>query len=253
MQFLATDDDNGNISDGTPHMAAIYAAFNRHGIACDNPPPVNSGCSSGPTTAPTLTATGGNYNVLLSWNSVPGASQYYVLRTEGIKACDFGKIKLATVSATNYTDTQTLNGRRYYYQVMPVGSNTACLGPLSNCVTAIPSSASPPGKITNSLTLSKSGNNIILNWQSTGVCVINAYAVYRGSLPINLYNHSALNCSVTANSYTDISATGSHYYLVVPNNSAAEGSYGKSFNGSSWQEIPQAETPCKDEQNINDC
>ena len=37
MQWLAADDDNGNLNDGTPHMTAIFDAFNRHGIACATP------------------------------------------------------------------------------------------------------------------------------------------------------------------------------------------------------------------------
>ena len=37
MQWLAADDDNGNLNDGTPHMTALFNAFNRHGIACATP------------------------------------------------------------------------------------------------------------------------------------------------------------------------------------------------------------------------
>ena len=51
MQWLMADDDNGNLADGTPHMTAIFNAFNRHGIACTTPTAVNSGCAGGPTTA----------------------------------------------------------------------------------------------------------------------------------------------------------------------------------------------------------
>jgi len=141
MQWITADDDNGNLNDGTPHMTAIYAAFNRHGIACSTPSPVNSGCSGGPTLAPTLSATSGSNSVSLSWSSVSGASQYYVYRTEGM-GCDFGKIKIATASTTSYTDSQALNGRTYYYTVQAVGSNSACLGLLSNCVSATPSGTS---------------------------------------------------------------------------------------------------------------
>jgi hypothetical protein len=52
--------------------------------------------------------------------------------------CDFGKVKIATVSTTSYTDSQALNGRTYYYTVQAVGSNVNCLGKLSNCVSATP-------------------------------------------------------------------------------------------------------------------
>ena len=56
MQWITADDDNGNLNDGTPHMTAIFNAFNRHGIACATPAAQNSGCAGGPTAAaPTLT------------------------------------------------------------------------------------------------------------------------------------------------------------------------------------------------------
>ena len=52
MQWLTADDDNGNLNDGTPHMTAIFAAFNRHGIACATPAAHNSGCAGGPSGGP---------------------------------------------------------------------------------------------------------------------------------------------------------------------------------------------------------
>jgi hypothetical protein len=136
--WLAADDDDGNVNNGTPHASAIYNAMNRHGIACTTLTQTNSGCSGGPTAAATLSATPQNNSVNLSWTSVPGAANYYVWRTEGPMGCDFGKVKIATVSTTSYTDSQALNGRTYYYTVQAVGSNVNCLGPLSNCVSATP-------------------------------------------------------------------------------------------------------------------
>ena len=65
MQWLTADDDNGNLNDGTPHMTAIFDAFNRHGIACATPAPTNSGCAGGPSAAATLNGTPGNYQVAL--------------------------------------------------------------------------------------------------------------------------------------------------------------------------------------------
>ena len=52
LQVLATDDDNGNLADGTPHMTAIRAAFERHEIHCATPAAVDSGCVGGPAPAP---------------------------------------------------------------------------------------------------------------------------------------------------------------------------------------------------------
>jgi len=137
MAWLAADDDNGNLSDGTPHMTAIYNAFNRHNIACATPAPVNRGCTSGPTAAPTATATAGSGQVALSWGSVTGANQYWVMKTEGFAGCNFGKAKIATVTGTSYTDGEVASGRQYCYSIVPASSN-ACYGKASACVCSTP-------------------------------------------------------------------------------------------------------------------
>jgi len=143
MSWLAADDDNGNLSDGTPHMTAIYAAFNRHNIACATPAPVKAGCATGPTAAPAATLTPGDSQVNLSWTGVTNASAYWVMKTEGFAGCDFGKAKIATVTGTSYTDGEVANGRQYCYSVVPAGSSAACYGPGSTCQCVTPSCASP--------------------------------------------------------------------------------------------------------------
>lgn len=138
MQWLAADDDNGNLNDGTPHMTALYNAFNRHGIACSTPSPINSGCSGGPSAAPALSGTVGNYQASLSWNAVSGATRYWVFRSEGHAGCNFGKTLIAEVTGTTYTDLQVANGRGYSYNVVAAGSSSACFGRASNCLTVTP-------------------------------------------------------------------------------------------------------------------
>jgi subtilisin-like proprotein convertase family protein len=138
MQWLAADDDNGNINDGTPHMTALYAAFARHGIACATPVASNGGCASGPTAAPVVTVAPGSNQVVLSWGAVAGATQYWVMRTEGFAGCEFGKALVATVTGTSYTDSEVANGRTYSYNVVAVGSSTACFGRASACAQATP-------------------------------------------------------------------------------------------------------------------
>ena len=139
MQWLAADDDNGNVNDGTPHMTALFNAFNRHAIACSTPTPVNSGCSGAPTVAPTVNATPGDTQISLSWNSVAGAAKYWVLRTEGHAGCDYGKVLIASPTTTSYTDTEVVNGRTYYYNVVAVATNNSCFGPAqSTCASATP-------------------------------------------------------------------------------------------------------------------
>jgi hypothetical protein len=138
MNMLAADDDNGNIADGTPHMTAIFSAFNRHNIACATPGAVNSGCAGGPTSAPTVTAVPQDQGVTLSWAAVPGASRYYVYRTEGVNGADFGKVKVGEVTGTTFLDTNLQNGRTYFFSVLPVGANPSCFGLMSPPITVNP-------------------------------------------------------------------------------------------------------------------
>ena len=141
MQWITADDDNGNVNDGTPHMTAIFNAFNRHGIACTTPAATNSGCAAGPSTAPTLNVTPGNFQNQLSWNSVAGATRYWVMRSDGHAGCNFGKTRIADVTGTSFTDTTVANGRSYSYNVVAQGSSTSCYSRVSNCVTVTPTSS----------------------------------------------------------------------------------------------------------------
>jgi Zn-dependent metalloprotease len=146
MQWLAADDDNGNVNDGTPHMTAIFAAYNRHGIACSTPVATNSGCSGQPNggSGPTLSATPGNYSAALSWNSVGGATRYWVMRTEGHAGAEFGKTKIAEVTGLSYTDAQVANGRSYWYNIVAQGSSSSCYSRVSNAVQVVPTAPVNP-------------------------------------------------------------------------------------------------------------
>ena len=136
--YLAADDDDGNLGNGTPHMQAIFNAFNRHGIACAAETPTNSGCSGVSQTPPTLTVTAGPNSATLSWNAVSGAAKYSIYRTEGVKGCDFGKTPIGLTTGTTFTDTELRDGFPQLYTVLPLGSNDACLGRMAACQTVTP-------------------------------------------------------------------------------------------------------------------
>jgi len=138
MQVLAADDDNGNLLDGTPHMTAIRAAFERHEIHCATPPVANSGCAGGPAEAPVVTATPTAGGMDLGWTPVAGAAGYAVYRTEGVNGCDFGKVKIGETAATTFSDSGLLDGRSYFYGVLPIGANPSCFGRMSACASAVP-------------------------------------------------------------------------------------------------------------------
>ena len=139
-KLRAVDDDDGNLANGTPHAAAIFAAFNRHKIACgaagDASNQSTSGCPA--LVAPALTIAAGSASAVLTWTAVPGAASYTIVRNDA--GCEAGSTAVATVNAptTTFTDTGLVNGFTEFYHVYANGSNAACDGALSNCSPATP-------------------------------------------------------------------------------------------------------------------
>jgi hypothetical protein len=159
MNMLAADDDDGVLENGTPHMVAISDAFRRHGIACAVPLPLDQGCAAtpAPSAPPVVTAAAGVRSATVGWDAVPGAAEYWVLRTDGVHGCDFGKTRVAKIAGTaprTFTQTGLLDGRTYFYSVVPVGGivaagigRDACAGPVSACAAVTPAApAEGPGE-----------------------------------------------------------------------------------------------------------
>ena len=137
MNYLWADDNDANLSNGTPHMRAIFNAFNDQEIACDTPVVQDSGCDDVPEVAPVVVASPGNSSMTLEWGEVEGATNYEVFRTEGVFGCEFGKVKLAQLSGLSHTDVGLQNGRTYSYIVIPK-TQAQCFGPASACVSDKP-------------------------------------------------------------------------------------------------------------------
>ena len=139
MSYIAADDDNGNLNDGTPHMGAIFAAFNRHGIACTTPTVTTAGCAGTPDGGagrdrrPPSTAASRSPGPLR-----PGPPATGSTAAEGVFACSFGKELVATVAGTTYIDRGLKNGREYYYQVVPMGAQDECFSVASTCTNVTP-------------------------------------------------------------------------------------------------------------------
>ncbi len=211
MAWITADDDNGNLNDGTPHMTAIYNAYNRHGIACSTPTAQNAGCSAGPSTAPTLSATPGNNQVALSWNTISGATRYWVFRGEGHGGCSMGKAKIAEVTGTTYTDTQVANGRPYYYTVVAAGASNACFSRSATCTTVTPVASSDTTPPVTSITAPAAGSTVsgtvsVTASASDNVGVTNVQFYVDGSLAgsdaTSPYAYSWNTASVSNGSHT---------------------------------------------------
>ena len=230
MQWITVDDDNGNLNDGTPHMTAIYNAFNRHGIACSTPTAQNSGCGSGPSAAPSLSVTPGNYQNQLSWGSVSGATRYWVFRTEGHAGCNFGKAKIAEVTGTSYTDTQGANGRTYSYNVVAAGSSNSCYGRASNCANGTPSS-SPDF----SLSCSPSSLSVQQGSNGTSTCTVTSSGGFASAVSLACASLPAgASCGYSPNPVTPpANGTVNSTLTVTVGGSTATGSYPFQAQGTS--------------------
>ena len=137
QQFLVADDDNGDLGDGTPHMQAIFDAFDRHEVACATPTVQDSGCADRPASAPVVQAQGVDLGAELAWPAVAGTARYKIFRTDGVHGCDLGKALVGETTGTTFEDSGLQNGREYYYVVAGFGASDSCMGPASDCVTAV--------------------------------------------------------------------------------------------------------------------
>jgi len=213
MNYLAADDDNGNLNDGTPHMSAIYSAFHDQEIACETPVPQNSGCEGTPGIAPTVIASGGNELIHLNWGVVSGAVEYEIFRTEGVFRCDFGKVRLGNTAGTDWIDTGLQNGRDYSYVVIPKGNAAACFGPASECVTISPV-VSPDFSIEcspSSLTINQGGS-------STSSCTIFSINGFSGSVIFSCQgNPGSIQCTFSSGGVVALPSGGSTNFVLTVN------------------------------------
>jgi trimeric autotransporter adhesin len=199
----AVDDDDGNLSNGTPHSAALFAAFNRHGIACTTDAGASTsfnGCT--PPSKPTLTVTAGNNSAALSWTA-SGTAVYDVFRNE--TGCNAGFTKISSGgSATTLNDTNVANGLTYFYQVTAFPSgNEACASAPSTCIQVTPTAAPP------NFTISASPKSVSIARGSKGSSTITTTVSGGFNNAISL-SVSGLPAGVTASFSTNpIAAPGS--------------------------------------------
>jgi hypothetical protein len=232
MQWITADDDNGNLNDGTPHMTAIYNAFNRHGIACATPARVNSGCSGQPngTAGPTLSATPGNYQASLSWNTVAGASNYQVFRTEGHAGCNYGKAKIATVTGTSFTDTQVANGRAYSYNVVAGGASASCYSRVSNCATVTPAGTVSPDF---SISCSPGSVSVTRPGSVNTTCTVSSANGFASAVSLSCTNPSSgVSCSFNPASVTPpANGSAASTLTITASSTATTGTFGLNVQG----------------------
>src|SRR5436309_2510312 len=211
--------------DSTADRAVLYGGASASGIpyadawAFQYIPPAPSYPPSEPKS---LTASGGNGQVVLTWeapssNGTAPVTNYEIYRgtTTG------GESHLTTVGdVRTYTDGAVTNGQVYYYEVAAVSS--AGEGPRSNEASATPQSVPSAPR---SLAAVPGDGRVMLNWQtpaSNGGSAITTYSVYRGT---SAGTETLLAILGTVLSYEDSGLTNGqpYYYRVSANNSVGEG------------------------------
>ncbi|HBL29100.1 MAG TPA: hypothetical protein DD490_19880, partial [Acidobacteria bacterium] len=214
----AVDDDDGNLTNGTPSSAALYAAFNRHGIACTTDAGASTsfrGCTQPAT--PSITLTPGSNSVSVAISGSTGV--YDVYRNE--IGCNSGFIKAANDNATTtFNDSNVANGFTYYYQVTahPSG-NESCASAPSTCLSVTPAAApcTPPAAPTGltATAISTSQNN--LSW--TASAGASEYHVLRATTSGGPYTQVGVATGTTF-SDTGLTCNTAYYYVVRAANSA---------------------------------
>lgn len=107
-----------------------------------------------------------------------------------------------------------------------------------------------PGLV-QKLVVDKAGANITVSWSASCSAGATDYGIYEGTIG-TWYSHTRKVCTDTGGDLTETfaPAAASSYYLVVPRNSAEEGSYGQSSGGAERPVgaavcvAPQVLTPC---------
>jgi fibronectin type 3 domain-containing protein len=184
-----------------------------------------------PPPAPTnLVATPGNGQVSLSWNASSGATSYNVKRST-TNGGPYTTIATG-VTATNFTNTQLVNGTTYFFVVSAV--NSAGESGNSNQASATPL-GTPPAAPTG-LTASPGNGQVTLNWNASSGA--SSYNVKRSTTSGGPY--TTIATGVTSTSFTNTGLTnGTTFFFVV----SAVNSAGESGNSNQASATPQLSLP----------
>jgi len=182
---------------------------------------VNTAIPSHPATPTGVAASAlSPYSVQITWNTVPGASTYTIVRS--------GVTIAVGVTGTSYTDSDILQGSsQYSYQVVAInqGGNSS------------PSAAfqiTTPVDAPTGLQVTATANNDALSWLSSNGAV--SYNVLRSYTSGGPYTVIA---TVAQTSYTDLTATPqiNAYYVVEAVNAAGTAS-GNSYELGVLTQLP---------------
>ena len=188
------------LTNGTEYRYTVRA-FNIRGESTDSNEvtarPVAS--TVAPPAPANLTATAGDTEVSLSWDAVPGATEYRIYRAATAAPDPLARIaENDTIIVTTYTDTGLTNGTTYRYTVRAV--NNIGEGIDSSEATAAPALAAPAAPTNLSATATASGQ-VTLTWDATDNTA--EYQVFRADTVNVDFVRIADTTTITDPTYTD--------------------------------------------------
>ena len=146
------DFSDTNIISGMPYFYKV-SAVGIFGESIDSSVISVTACST-PTAPAGLTSGSSGSQIMLAWNSVPGATSYNLSRATS--ATPFTPLAGA-LAGTSFTDTNVVQGTTYFYIV--AASNSCNQGTFSSSISATTAPLAPLG-----LTAIPGGNQVALAW-----------------------------------------------------------------------------------------
>ncbi len=152
--------------------------------------------------------------IRVTWNSVPGASGYYVYRSNSRD----GAYKLIRTnsgnSSTSYTNTGLTTGKYYYYKIVAYRSSG---GVKSKSASPAPVGTRPLVSAPANLTATKkSSSSIQVKWSRAEGA--NGYYIYMAGSSGGPYEHIRTNSRADSTSYTvgGLKSGTNYYFKVIP-------------------------------------
>ncbi len=215
---------NSGLTNGTTYYYVVVAV-NGSGTSGNS-----NEASATPVAAPVLSAVAGDGQVVLSWNTITGATGYTVRRSQNATGGQPYTNIAAGVATTTYTNSGLTNGTTYYYVVV-AGSATVS-GSNSNEASATP--VAVPAAPAN-LTAIPGNAQITLSWNASAGAA--SYSLQR-SLTANGVTTTIPVGNVTSYPDTGLTNGQAYYYVVVAINAA--GTSPKSNKVSATPQVPSS-------------
>jgi hypothetical protein len=229
----ATDNTQGRLLNGVPAASVCGTAATSYTgrflhieqdpgfrLPADWIPAVNdtwpAAIQAPPPPPASLSATGGDAQVGLTWTASPGADSYRVYRST-VSGGVYTQVS-SGLTGTSDTDTEVTNGTTYYYVVSAVNAwgESAYSGEVSATPMALVAPSAPTG-----LTAVSGKKRVTLSWNP--VAGATTYVVKRSATSGGPYSIVATGVTATTFTNSGLKSGVTYYFVVAAVNAAGEG------------------------------